>query len=430
MRFSFSSKHPLFWCCVITLSLLFPVAIFASVQEETSKGDAAFKLGKMEEAEKHYSSALKKDPNSWRIMRGLAESKFQLKKYKETKSLVDRILSMKIIKRNIVIVTMRDDEQSFEAEIVDENVIPPDDGRNNMRNYVDGEEAKPVLHYRLFNLKSGKMLLIPHQDAQIEYKGIPRRIYDYMQDLHAKVEDKLIGMAGTKGPVEMVEVKGGCFKMGSHKGAEIERPVHEVCLKTFKMDKHEVSQSVFQSVMGHNPARFKGADRPVERVTWHEAEEFCKKSDKRLPTEAEWEYAARGGTRTEYYWGDEFSTGKSNFCDSNCSLNLRAKNVSDGFPTTAPVGSFPANPLGLHDMAGNVYEWTADWMEDGYYFKSPKDNPQGPVRSNPSDRRGGGNRKVLRGGAWGTNSDSQRSAARKGFETDYRVEKFGFRCSL
>ncbi len=427
MCFSFLSKQQLLRWGIITL-VLFPISVFASVQEETSKGDAAFKQGKMEEAEKHYSSALKMDPDSWRIMRGLAETKFQLKKYRETSQLVDRILAMKIIKRNIVMVTLNDG-QTFEAEIIDENVFPPDDGRNNMRNYVDGEAPKPVPHYRLFNLTSGKVLLIPHPEATLKYKGIPRRIYEYVNDLHIKVEDILISMAEKKGPVEMVEVKGGCFQMGSNKGAASERPVHEVCLKSFQLDKYEVSQGLFQSVMGHNPARFKGADRPVDRVTWHEARDFCKKNNKRLPTEAEWEYAARAGTTTEYYWGDEFEAGKSNLCDSTCDMNISAKNVTDGFPYTAPVGSFPANPWGLHDMAGNVYEWTLDWMDDKYYMKSPRDNPTGPQRTNPTDRKGGGVRKVLRGGAWASNADSQRSAARKGFVVDYRIDLFGFRCA-
>ena len=412
----------------LLILILFPVSVFASVQEETSKGDAAFKMGKMEKAEKYYSSALKMDPDSWRIMRGLAETKFQLKKYRETKQLVDRILAMKIVKRNIVEVTLLGDAQTFEAELVDENVYIPDDGRNNMRNYVDGEVAKPVLNYRLFNLKTGKMLLIPHSDAKLKYKGVPRRVYDYVNELHVKVEDILIDRDGTKGPVEMVEVKGGCFQMGSTQWAASERPVHEVCLKSFQMDKYEVSQGLFQSVMGHNPARFKGANRPVNRVTWHEAAEFCNKNHKRLPTEAEWEYAARAGTTTEYYWGNEFEAGKSNFCDSTCDMNVSDKNISDGFPHTAPVGSFPANPLGLHDMAGNVHEWVEDWMDDKYYLHSPKDNPKGPLRTNPSDRKGGGVRKVLRGGAWDTNATSQRSATRKGFVVDYRIDSIGFRC--
>ena len=409
---------------------LFPVSGFTSVVDETLEGDAKLAQGEIREAEKHYATALKMDPGNWRVMRSLAEVRFKLKKYKETKQLVDGILAMKVIKRNTVMVTVEGDPEPFEAEIVDERVITPDSGRNNMRNYVDGKTKKPIPHYRLFNMKTGKMLLIPHKDAKVKYKGVPTRIYAYVQDLHAKVENQLISMAGTKGPVEMMALKGGCFKMGSENGAQSERPVHEVCLKSFKMDKFEVNQGAFQAAMGHNPSRFKGADRPAEMVTWHEADEYCKKSDKRLPTEAEWEYAARGGTDTEYYWGNEFDASQSNFCDSKCGLNIRVASLSDGFPNTSPVGSFPANPFGLHDMVGNVNEWVSDWFEERAYVNSLKDNPQGPVRTNPSGRRGGGAKKIFRGGAWRTDMNSQRSASRKGLETDYRLDGTGFRCAL
>ena len=409
---------------------LFPVTGFTSVVDETLEGDAKLAQGEIREAEKHYAMALKMDPGNWRVMRSLAEVRFKLKKYKDTKQLVDGILAMEVIKRNTVMVTVEGDPEPFEAEIVDERVITPDSGRNNMRNYVDGKTKKPIPHYRLFNMKTGKMLLIPHKDAKVKYKGVPTRIYAYVQDLHAKVENQLISMAGTKGPVEMMALKGGCFKMGSENGAQSERPVHEVCLKPFKMDKYEVSQSAFQAAMGHNPSRFKGADRPAEMVTWHEADEYCKKSDKRLPTEAEWEYATRGGTDTKYYWGNEFDASQSNFCDSKCGLNIRVASLSDGFPNTSPVGSFPANPFGLHDMVGNVNEWVSDWFEERAYVNSLKDNPQGPVRTNPSGRRGGGAKKIFRGGAWRTDMNSQRSASRKGLETDYRLDGTGFRCAL
>jgi formylglycine-generating enzyme required for sulfatase activity len=385
----------------------------------------------VEEAEKHYASALKMDPENWRVMRSLAEARFRLGQYEETKKLVDRILAMGESKHKTVIVTLAGGTASFKAEIVDESVITPDSGRNNMRNYVEGEAKKPVLHYRLFNIETGKMLLVPHTDAKLKYSdGVPGRDYAYVQELQAKVENKLISLTQRKDPVKMVELKGGCFKMGSEVSAVSERPVHEVCLKSFKLDKFEVNQKAFQTVMGHNPARFKGADLPVEMVTWHEAQAYCKKTNKRLPTEAEWEYAARAGTATEYYWGNEFDASKTNFCDSACSRNLRAKNSSDGFEYTAPVGSFSPNPFGLHDMAGNVNEWVSDWFEIRYYKVSPKDNPQGPVRNSVDDRRGGGTQRVYRGGAWQTDSNSQRSAWRKGFETDYRLDGTGFRCAL
>ncbi len=416
--------------CVLLSIFIFPGLAFSGVVDETLAGDAKVVQGKILEAEQHYATALQMDPGNWRVMRSLAEVKFKLKKYEETKQLVDRILAMEVIKRNTVLVTIAGGDKPFEAEIVDEKVITPENGNNNMRNYVDGKAAKPIPHYRLFKVQTGEMLLTPHKVTKIKYQGVPTRVYAYVQELHAKVENQLISMAGTKGPVEMVALKGGCFKMGSNNGALSERPVHEVCLKAFQMDKFEVSQRDFQAVMGHNPSRFKGADRPVEMGTWHEAEDYCKKLDKRLPTEAEWEYAARGGTDTEYYWGNKFDASKANFCDSACSRNLRTQGSSDGFEYTASIGSFPANPFGLHDMAGNVNEWVSDWFEERAYKNSVKDDPQGPVRASVDGRRGGGTQKVYRGGAWQTNPNSQRSAWRKGFESDYRLDGTGFRCVL
>ncbi len=408
---------------------MYPVPGVASVIDETLEGDFKLAQGEILEAEKHYARALEMDPENWRVLRSLAEVKFQLKKYEETQKLVDRILAKEVIMRNTVMVTVEGDSEPFEAEIVDEKVVIAGRQISNEKKLVDGEDSKTKNHYRLFNLKTGKMLLVPHETTKIQYKGVPTRVYAYVQELHAKVENILISRAKTKGPVEMVKLEGGCFKMGSNNSAKSEMPVHEVCLKPFKMDKFEVNQADFQAVMGHNPSRFKGADLPVEMVTWHEADEYCKKSGKRLPTEAEWEYAARGGTDTDFYWGNKFDASRSNFCDSSCSRNHRYKDSSDGFEYTAPIGSFQANPVGLHDMAGNVNEWVSDWFEIAYYRNSPKDNPQGPERSNPSDRRGGGTQKTYRGGAWLTDPNSLRPAWRKGFETDYRLDGTGFRCA-
>ncbi|MBT5027247.1 MAG: SUMF1/EgtB/PvdO family nonheme iron enzyme [Nitrospinaceae bacterium] len=415
---------------IILSVFIFPSFGFSSVVDETLAGDAKYAEGKILDAEKHYSTALEMDPGNWRIMRPLAEVKFKLKKYIETKQLVDSILAMEVIKRNTVLVKLDGDTEPFQAEIIDERVLTPDSGKNNMRNYVDGEAAKPVLHYRLFSLKTGREVLTPHKVTKIKYQGVPTRVYAYVQELHAKVENELIRIAGPKGPVKMVALKGGCYQMGSEFGAKSEEPIHEACLNPFKLDIYEVKQRDFQAVMGHNPSRFKGADLPVEMVTWHEAEDYCKKSNKRLPTESEWEFAVRGGTSTEYHWGSEFDASKSNFCDSSCSRNLRSKEFADGFPETAPVGSFPANPYGLYDMTGNVNEWVSDWFEERAYSNNKKDNPKGPVRTNLADRRGGGTQKVYRGGAWQTDANSLRSAWRKGFEGDYRLDGTGFRCAM
>ena len=128
------------------------------------------------------------------------------------------------------------------------------------------------------------------------------------------------------------------------------------------MGKYEVQQKNFQAVMGTNPSQNVGANLPVDSLTWDEASDYCKKVGMRLPTEAEWEYAARAGTTTPFYWGATLSGKEANFCDSTCALNIREPRVTDGFKHTAPVGSFPPNPFGLYDMAGNVSEWIQDWM--------------------------------------------------------------------
>ena len=131
-----------FILCLFVLNfLLFPAVGFSSVIEETLTGDEKLTEGHIGEAEKHYANALKMDPGNWRVMHSLAKVKFQLKKYKETKQLVDQVLAMKVSKQKIVLVTLKGKSVSFKAELVDEDVVAPEDGSNNMRNYVGVEKA-------------------------------------------------------------------------------------------------------------------------------------------------------------------------------------------------------------------------------------------------------------------------------------------------
>ena len=183
--------------------------------------------------------------------------------------------------------------------------------------------------------------------------------------------------------MELVFLSGGCYMMGSENGFHFERPVHEVCVYPFYIGRYEVTQKQWMEIMGSHPSKFKGEDRPVDRVSWLDASSFVKKLNEResdtlyrLPTEAEWEYAARGGTTTEYYWGNEVDNdyvwyyGTSDF-------------------QTHPVGTKKPNPFGLYDMLGNVWEWTSDWFSGDYYQKSPRDNPPGPESGKFRVRRGG-----------------------------------------
>ena len=194
-----------------------------------------------------------------------------------------------------------------------------------------------------------------------------------------------------------------------------EKPAHEVTIrKPFYMGKFEVTQEQYQQVMGSNPSRFKGAQRPVEMAFWDDAKEFCKRASEkcgfvlRLPSEAEWEYACRAGTRTNYHSGD-----------TEADLARAAWYGNNSGGTTHPVGQKVANAFGLHDMHGNVWEWCED---DGHenYQGAPKD---GQAWINTP--RGGS--RVLRGGDWDLHPGYCRSAHRGGDLPDSRYGHYGFR---
>lgn len=212
---------------------------------------------------------------------------------------------------------------------------------------------------------------------------------------------------------EVVLVKGGCFEMGSTDGGSDEK-VHKVCLDDFYMDRYEVTQSGYEKVAGNNPSYFSNLAGcplcPVENVNWREAQAYCTKAGKRLPTEAEWEYAATSGGKKEKWagTGEERQLGEYAWYRENASRR------------THPVGEKKPNGLGLYDMTGNVAEWVADWYDEGYYSRSPERNPQGP----PS-----GGRRVLRGGSWFSSVDHLRGAYRETGRPDTQNGLSGFRCA-
>ena len=174
----------------------------------------------------------------------------------------------------------------------------------------------------------------------------------------------------------MVSIPSGEFEMGS-KAAEDETP-HTVHLSAITIDKFEVTQEQFEKVMENNPSDFHGKNLPVEQVTWYEARDYCKAVGKRLPTEAEWEKAARGETDTIYYWGNTINGDYSWYWENSKR-------------TSHPVGTRKPNAFGLHDMFGNVWEWMADYYEDTYYSSGSKENLKGPFTSKY---------RVIRGGSW------------------------------
>ncbi len=237
---------------------------------------------------------------------------------------------------------------------------------------------------------------------------------------------------------EMVYVPAGEFIMGSEDGADNEKPVHTVYLDAYWIDKYEVTNAQFKKCVDAGTCTapttcdwgeptYQDADKaghPVVCVDWENARKYCEWAEKRLPTEAEWEKAARGTDGRTYPWGNEFDGSKVNFCDKNCEFDHKDVAYDDGYTRTAPVGSYPsgASPYNARDMAGNVWEWVVDWYDSGYYSEAAASqaNPQGPVS---------GDYRVVRGGSWGGDVDGVRSARRGRYNPDNRVVSYGFRCA-
>ncbi len=204
---------------------------------------------------------------------------------------------------------------------------------------------------------------------------------DVKPDKNKSLTAKL-GAVEKIGNVEMVYIKGGTFMMGSDTGNPDEKPVHQVTVDGFWIDKYEITQKQYQEIMGTNPSNSKGDNLPVEKVTWNNAMEFCKKFGEkynvkvRLPYEAEWEYACRAGTTTKFYWGDELN---GDYCWY----------LANSERKTHPVGEKKPNAFGLYDMIGNVNEWCMDWYSEKYYSESPTINPTGPAYGTYRSKRGG-----------------------------------------
>ncbi len=217
--------------------------------------------------------------------------------------------------------------------------------------------------------------------------------------------------------MEFCLIPAGSFMMGSPDGVGFsnEHPQHRVTItRPFYMGKYLVTQAQYQAVMGKNPSYFKGADRPVEQVSWHDAWEFCHRLNRMektvaymLPTEAQWEYACRAGSQGKWCFGDDESRlGDYAWYDDNSG------------DETHPVGQKLLNAFGLYDMHGNVWEWCADWYGEDYYSRSPELDPQGPDN---------GGLRVLRGGSWFSNAGYCRSGDRCYDSPGIRDYYIGFR---
>jgi formylglycine-generating enzyme len=227
----------------------------------------------------------------------------------------------------------------------------------------------------------------------------------------------------------MVKIPAGTFTMGRTKLTSDDqtnmrphvllddRPPHQVTISAFQLDSHEVTNEQYQSYIDktNHPAPYHWIDRhyaehaadlPIYNVSWDDANGYCQWTGGRLPTEAEWEYAARGGkAEMDYPWGNQVNAKLARF------------NETSG---PGPVAKFPPNAFGVFDMAGNVSEWTADWFDGSYYANSPAVDPKGPLT---------GEYKVIRGGAW---SDSARRITvffRNWVRPNQRTPNIGFRCA-
>lgn len=262
-------------------------------------------------------------------------------------------------------------------------------------------------------------------------------LYRYKRTNKSYTEDLGNGIKLT-----LMLIPGGEFVMGApesepESGSD-ERPQHRVRVTQFLMGRFPVTQAQWREVAGHgvekklnpDPSSFKGDNRPVEQVSWEDAQEFCKRLSQktgktyRLPSEAQWEYACRAGTETPFYFGEtilpELANYRTEFSYNYTEFSYIDNSTAESQEQTTDVGGFPANDWGLHDMHGNVWEW----CEDDYHsnYEGAPDDGSAWIESDRAEIR-----RVLRGGSWGDNPRHCRSAGRGNISRDRRFNIFGFR---
>jgi formylglycine-generating enzyme required for sulfatase activity len=300
------------------------------------------------------------------------------------------------------------------------------------------EDAKPVFmeehwkrpDYGFTNVARGVVRILDDPEMQVRRERKQKRLAELEKTQaadHARLEaerrqreaeteaaqKKTEDETRKKGLPDMVLVKGGTFQMGSNENYD-EKPIHEVTISDFEISKYPVTQKWWMDIMGQNPSHFKGEYLPVENVSWKHVQDFLQKlnarfpgMDYRLPTEAEWEYAARGG--------EKGAKDKYDYAGGNVLEELGWYSINSG-GETHPVGRKKPNQLGLYDMSGNVWEWCQDWYGD--YPTGSQTNPAGPTS---------GSNRVIRGGSWNRDPTHCRVAYRSNVTPDLRNYCVGFR---
>jgi len=301
--------------------------------------------------------------------------------------------------------------------------LPQDDKENTweahfylgLSYYLSGEDEQAK---NAFN-KAKDIIKNRFPDPDIHSPKIVKLFEEVIEHTKIVKDEKIKTYADSVTGMEFVLVNGGCFEMGDTfgDGDSDERPVHEVCVDNFYIGKYEVTQGQWEEVMGSNPSVFKkGHNYPVEHVSWNDVQEFIRKLNRktgknyRLPTEAEWEYAARSRGKKEKWAGTSTKSELREY--AWYSKNSKGK--------THPVGQKRPNSLGLYDMSGNVWERVQDIYSKKAYRKHQRNNPI--YKENGSDR-------VIRGGSWYNNPDYLRAANRFFDLPDYRDGYVGFRLS-
>ena len=278
--------------------------------------------------------------------------------------------------------------------------------------YVDGKliGRTPMMHDVLVGSRKVVIRKQGFKDFEQSVSVVENKMTDIVATMvEYKDEPYIETVKGLN--MKMIFVEGGTFAMGSTSGDSDEKPVHNVTLDSYYIGETEITQAQWRAVMGTNPSSYTGDNRPVERVSWNEAQEFCKKLSELtgkkyvLPTEAQWEYAARGGNKSKgYTYSGSNSVGEVAVYSDN-KVNAHSN-----------VKSKKPNELGIYDMSGNVLEWCSDWYSS--YSSSVQTNPQGPSS---------GSNRVLRGGSWYNSSSYCRVADRHYDNPSGRYTNCGFR---